>query len=841
MTVNEKFRPTYSNQFKAFLFMGTNKPVKITDAKSGLLRRLIDVSPSGEKLPPKEYKVVTKQIAFELGAIAYHCQEVYLSNPGRYDDYVPLGMLGASNDFYNYILDSYYVFKSEDSTTLKAAWAMYRTYCEEANVPYPLSQRLFKEELKNYFQEYSDRYNAADGNRVRSFYQGFRADKIDGKDVGIIPEPTKSTWLEFYEQKSRLDEIYADCPAQYASNSGTPSQKWENVSTKLKDLDTHRLHYVRGPETHIFMDFDLPGDDGKKSFERNLEEASKWPPTYAELSKSGDGIHLHYIYTGDVSKLDSIYADHIEVKTFKGKSSLRRKLSKCNNLPIATLSSGLPLKGEKPMIDPNVVQSEKGLRTTIQKCLRKEIHGDTRSNVDFIYKVLEDAYKSGMHYDVGDMENAVINFAMKSTNQADYCLKLATKMHFKSDDPADPIASNANDPIIFFDVEVFPNLFLIVWKIQGPGHSCIRMVNPKPREVEELFHYKLVGFNNRRYDNHILYAAMLGYSPIEIFKLSSRIINDHNNGDLFGEAYNISYTDIYDFASAANKKSLKKFEIELGIHHQELGLPWDQPVPEDMWDKVTEYCENDVIATEATFDHLKADWNARLVLAKVAGMLPNDTTNSLSTRIIFGKEKHPQSQFNYRDMGDTSIPTHSWIWPPEKDLPFKSECDDYNLFDDLNRPVFPGYKYEYGKSTYRDVNALNPNPDQQTVGEGGYVYAEPGIYWKVVVLDIASMHPSSIIAEQLFGLVYTKRFEEIKDARVAIKHGELDKARSMLNGSLNEAIDMIERGEMTTDDLALALKTVINSVYGLTSAKFDNPFRDKRRQHRRKTWCFVHD
>lgn len=646
MTVNEKFRPTYSNQFKAFLFMGTNKPVKITDAKSGLLRRLIDVSPSGEKLSPKEYKVVTKQIAFELGAIAYHCQEVYLSNPGRYDDYVPLGMLGASNDFYNYILDSYYVFKSEDSTTLKAAWAMYRTYCEDANVPYPLSQRLFKEELKNYFQEYSDRYNAADGNRVRSFYQGFRADKIDGKDVGILPE-AEPAGIEFLKQKSRFDEICADCPAQYATAKETPTQPWSEVRSTLHELDTQKLHYVRVPENHIVIDFDIPGDDGKKSFERNLKEASKWPPTYAELSKSGAGIHLHYIYTGDVSKLSSVYADHIEVKVFSGKSSLRRKLTKCNNLPIATLSSGLPLKGEKPMIDPNVVQSEKGLRTTIQKCLRKEIHGDTRSNIDFIYKVLEDAYKSGMHYDVGDMENTVINFAMKSTNQSDYCLKLATKMHFKSDDPADPIASNENDPIIFFDVEVFPNLFLIVWKIQGPGHSCVRMVNPKPREVEELFHYKLVGFNNRRYDNHILYAAMLGYSPMEIFKLSSRIINDHNNSDLFGEAYNISYTDIYDFASAANKKSLKKFEIELGIHHQELGLPWDQPVPENMWDKVAEYCENDVIATEATFDHLKADWNARLVLAKVAGMLPNNTTNSLSTRIIFGKEKHPQSQFNY--------------------------------------------------------------------------------------------------------------------------------------------------------------------------------------------------
>ena len=76
----------------------------------------------------------------------------------------------------------------------------------------------------------------------------------------------------------------------------------------------------------------------------NLEAASKWPATYAELSKSGAGIHLHYIYTGDVNKLARIYADHIEVKVFTGKSSLRRKLTKCNNLPIANISSGLPLK-----------------------------------------------------------------------------------------------------------------------------------------------------------------------------------------------------------------------------------------------------------------------------------------------------------------------------------------------------------------------------------------------------------------------------------------------------------------------------------------------------------------
>ena len=90
MTVNEKFKSTYANRFKAFLFMGTNKPVRITDAKSGLIRRLIDVSPSGNKLGFQEYKTLLKQIEFELGAIAYHCQEVYLEDPTYYDNYIPI-------------------------------------------------------------------------------------------------------------------------------------------------------------------------------------------------------------------------------------------------------------------------------------------------------------------------------------------------------------------------------------------------------------------------------------------------------------------------------------------------------------------------------------------------------------------------------------------------------------------------------------------------------------------------------------------------------------------------------------------------------------------------------
>ena len=60
-----------------------------------------------------------------------------------------------------------------------------------------------------------------------------------------------------------------------------------------------------------------------------------------------------------------------------------------------------------------------------------------------------------------------------------------------------------------------------------------------------------------------------------------------------------------------------------------------------------------------------------------------------------------------------------------------------------------------------------------------------------------------------------------------IKHGDFDSARSMLGGKLAPYLD----DESTAKDLAQALKIAINSVYGLTSANFDNPFRDVRNKN----------
>lgn len=780
IVVNEKFKAQYTDRSLCFLFLGTNSPVKITDAKSGLIRRLIDVQPTGEKIPFARYAILVDRIPFELGKIANKCIKVYRHFGKKYyNNYRPLSMMFATDTFFNFVYDSidFFLYECEDQVTLAHAYDVYKNYCTNTNAAFTLQRHRFRDELKEYFEEYYSELEDEHGKKLRSVFKRFRKElfeefKIDEEGDKREAADSVPIGLVLDRSDSRLDVELSNCSAQYANADGTPFDKWATVQRTLSDLDTTKLHYVKPPENHIVIDFDLKDEKGEKSAELNLVAADKWPRTYAEYSQSGKGVHLHYIYDGDASRLSRIYSEGVEIKVFSGGSSLRRKLTKCNNLPIAHISSGLPLKEDKTLVDAQAVQTEKGLRRIIERNLKKEIHPYTKPSVDFIFKKLEDAYTSGITYDVRDMRQKVLNFAMGSTNQKDACLKLVAQMHFCSDDLAStPEAEYQDDRLIFFDCEVFPNLLLVNWKYDGTD-SCVRMINPSSQEVEELFQYKLVGFNNRRYDNHILYARYLGYTNQQIYELSQKIVGKKTGNGFFKQAYNLSYTDVYDFA--AKKQSLKKWEIELGIRHLELGLPWDEPVPEDRWIEVAEYCDNDVISTEKLFHHLEGDFKAREILAAITGGSVNDTTNQLTTKLIFGDNRHPELE--YTDLSKT----------------------------------FPGYEYRDGQNWYRNTD----------MGFGGYVYGAPGIYENVALLDIQSMHPNSAIAMNYFGK-YTPIFKALVDARVAIKSGDLETAKMLFDQKLEPFLN----DPTQADDLAQALKIAINSVYGLTSAQFDNPFR----------------
>jgi hypothetical protein len=823
LPVNTKYGKIYQQEFHTMLFLGTNRPVKITDSKSGVIRRLIDISPTGNLIPNKRYNQLTAQIDFELGAIADHCLQVYKDNPHYYDSYIPKIMIGATNDFYNFMEENFEFFNSDSIITLNDAWMLYNTYVNEAKVPYPYSRRIFQEELKNYFKTYKDRC-MIDGVSYRKCYSGLKLEKFGIFEAAA--EEEAEGWLKFNTTESLFDKAGKEWPAQLAyireDGSDQPSTSWDKCKTCLADINTSELHYVKPPQQFITIDFDKKDPiTGEKSLKINMEAASKWPATYAELSKSGKAIHLEYYFTGDITKLASKYDEDVEIKVFpddKG-SSLRRKLSRCNDLAIATISSGLPVKKEVQVVEDYAIKDQEHLRNKIKKALRKEVEpGYTVTCMNYIKEVLTQAYESGMKYNVEDMKGEIKAFALGSHHNSLRCLDIANSLPYKSEEPVEVVDSE-KDEIVFFDVESYPNFFGMASKPLGKRGVAIKL--PEAKQILDLFKYKTIGYNNRDYDNHMCAGRVMGDTVFESFTRSQGIVNGTKGKNLYkiGDAYNWSYADIFDIC--AKKQTLKQWELDFEqategplkevkdqmkaegfiITHKEMNIPWNEPVPKERWDEVMAYCMNDVIATEAVYRANQADFKARLILVDMANILvgpgstPNDTTNTLTTKLIVGKDKNPQALFNYPDL--------SKEFPGYEYNPYGIDQSRY-----ISKDVIIS-----GKSIYKGYDP----------GEGGFVYAEPGMYDYSECYDSASHHPSSIIAENGFG-PYTENFKRLLDLRLMIKHKQFDEARQLYNGALAPYLTSEEDAKA----LSYALKIAINSVYGLTAAHFDNKLHDPR-------------
>ena len=138
------------------------------------------------------------------------------------------------------------------------------------------------------------------------------------------------------------------------------------------------------------------------------------------------------------------------------------------------------------MVNFETVKNEKAIRTIIRDCIDKKHHGATKPEVDFIFKVLDDAYKSGMTYDVTDLRPKILAFANNSSHQAGACLDLVSKMHFCSDLEVErkPIEVDETKEIAFFDVEVFSNLFVVVWKVKDRA-EIYKRINPNSIDITD--------------------------------------------------------------------------------------------------------------------------------------------------------------------------------------------------------------------------------------------------------------------------------------------------------------------------------------------------------------------
>jgi hypothetical protein len=78
------------------------------------------------------------------------------------------------------------------------------------------------------------------------------------------------------------------------------------------------------------------------------------------------------------------------------------------------------------------------------------------------------------------------------------------------------------------------------------------MINPTPAGNRAAFKIKLVGFNNRRYDNHIFWARYRVTQPAAV-RAEQKLIVEHNNNYAVRQAYNLSYADIWDFSRSRSR------------------------------------------------------------------------------------------------------------------------------------------------------------------------------------------------------------------------------------------------------------------------------------------------
>ena len=270
LPVNPKYGKMYEARFNTFLMVASNKPVKITDLRSGITRRLIDIRPTGNKIPRKKYDQLMEQIKFEFGAIAYHCLHVFRElGETYYDSYVSFEMIEETNNFYNFMLHCYDDLVERDHITRVEGWKRYTEYCEFAGC-YRMEWKSFGNELKNYFEKYQERARV-NGVQVRGLYSGFLTKKfgIDAKSEDV--EEEDYGWLDMKSTKSLFDEIFGEWQAQYEKDYGKgpqPEIAWAKCKTKLCDLDTSQVHYTKPPKGVVIVmaDFDLKDDFNYRSF-----------------------------------------------------------------------------------------------------------------------------------------------------------------------------------------------------------------------------------------------------------------------------------------------------------------------------------------------------------------------------------------------------------------------------------------------------------------------------------------------------------------------------------------------------------------------------------------------
>lgn len=393
-----------------------------------------------------------------------------------------------------------------------------------------------------------------------------------------------------------------------------------------------------------------------------------------------------------------------------------------------------------------------------------------------------------------------------------------------------------------YDVECYSNLFYIAFKHLQSGKVYDFELSPgatfNPQKLLWVMkRFKLISFNGRKYDIHMLCAALLGYNNEELKNLSDRIIREEMNTFAVEREFKlrervqkrygldvekIDHVDIIEVCPLS--ASLKIYGGRVHARRmQDLPYPVDAILTYEEAQYVKNYCANDLENTELLFTNLSKQLELRETLGfeyrqdlrsksdaqiaeavigseikAITGRYPKrpEFSEGGSVRYImphFIRFNDPKLQRLANEIALAKFPLSASgnpKWP--EGLGEKLSDDNGNLKKDKDGRHVWGIHTRIGDTVYRmGMGGLHSSEKVAAhIADEDTVIADH---------DVESYYPRIIINQGLYpkqlGKTFLTVFERIVDKRVKAKRS----------------------GDKTTSD---SLKIVINGTFGKLGSRY---------------------
>lgn len=384
-------------------------------------------------------------------------------------------------------------------------------------------------------------------------------------------------------------------------------------------------------------------------------------------------------------------------------------------------------------------------------------------------------------------------------------------------------------PLAVLDTECYVNYWSIGFRNCETGKVVrIRKYNDSPLDTHRiatiLRKYRVVGFNNEKYDNPMIALAMNGATNGELKKASDNLIQNQLNQYDAKEIYGVTIPPWVDYIDLQNvspgSPSFPSLKIYAGRMHskrmQSLPFPIDSYLTDTMVAVLEDYHDNDLIVTE---DFRKELWPQILLRAIMSDEYAVDLRSKSDAQVAEAVIKTEIERLTGKKVWKPKIQKGFFKYNPPPYLKFKTPEMQKVLRDVMagrfavdgagrvHEPEFlKGMKVKIGDMEFTmGIGGLHSNEKKTS-------HVADDI-WTLLDRDVTSYYPAIILMMKLFpkhlGQAFLKVFFKIYTRRLHAK------------GMAKKCADAGDKeGATHWGNIAETLKIVLNGCFG----KFGSPY-----------------